>query len=255
MLNSAYPHKSGSTNNYKLATRPMYPAKIYAVCLEGKRMLKTKLLLITIFAISVSSSTRATPKRAAPRPSTPVLLAQMCVAEISWRHNTAECRLMWEINGRQANRANISIGGQTRQFNTYFKQPNTTRRWIQYLNKKATKPKHWPRKAGLWKTHQPIWLTYLAAATKFYNEFKQKTLNPLCPRATDYGGKCGDGKGACDVPRQKCAKPIWCLEGLTHQSYWSLDCCHDKTQCTGLPFRKLNRQEKRKLRRYRRKKE
>lgn len=170
-----------------------------------------------------------------PPAQTPVLLlAQTCVAEIGFDKDTRECQLMWEINGRNAERSNRTISHQTKLFNAYWKDPNKRRPWIQYLNAEGQKPHFWPDKAAAWKIHKPLWEAYLEAAKKFQKRFKSKRYRPLCRRADDYGGRCDDSVHACDTPKQRCAKPIWCLNGKTHQAYWSLSCCRDRQKCLGI---------------------
>jgi len=169
------------------------------------------------------------------KPSTAVLLAQMCVSEISWQKDPRECRLMMEVNNRNAKRSNRTITKQTRLFNAYFKQPNQGRKWIQYLNAEGTAPKYWPQEAASWKKHRPYWAAYLAAAKQFLKQRTHQWFAPLCLRADDYGGRCDDnGLNACDTPKQTCARKITCLHDKTKQAYWNLDCCKkkNKTKCS-----------------------
>lgn len=169
-----------------------------------------------------------------PTPSTAVLLAQMCVAEISWqaregKPDTLECELMIEINYRNAKRNSTSVVQQTQRFNAYFKNPDKQRPWIQYLNAASTKPTHWPRKAASWKVHRKYWEAYLKVAKDYPKKSRRKWHRPLCIRADDYGGRCDDDVHACDIPKQKCALKISCLRDQTHQAYWNLECCRNPT--------------------------
>jgi hypothetical protein len=171
-----------------------------------------------------------------PKPSTAVLLAQMCVAEISWpkripgtpnSFNTRECELMIEINSRNAKRNRVSVTLQTHRFNAYFKQPNRRRPWIQYLNAEGTEPLHWPKESASWRVHKPYWAAYLKVAEEYPKKARRKWHRPMCRRADDYGGRCDDDVHACDVPKQQCARRIFCLTEQTLQAYWNLECCRN----------------------------
>lgn len=192
------------------------------------------LFLLLPFMLGAASSTGGPP---VPTPSTAVLLAQMCVAEISWQKDTRECELMIEINYRNAKRNGISVELQTRKFNAYFKTPNKQRAWIQYLNAEGTVPYHWPQEAASWKVHKKYWEAYLQIAKNYPKKSRRKWHRPLCIRADDYGGRCDDDVHACDVPKQKCALKIRCLRDQTHQHYWNLECCRhrDWLKCGGSP--------------------
>ena len=181
----------------------------------------------------VSTPPEQTPTKVAPPTrTTPLLLAQTCVAEIGFNRKTDECQLMWEINGRNARRSSRTIDEQTMLFNAYWKNPDKNRPWIQYLNLEAEEPHLWPKNAATWAVHKKMWQSYLAAAAKFVEKFPTKRYRHICRRADDYGGRCDDGGlHACDTPKQKCAKPILCLSGRTHQAYWNLSCCRNRTGC------------------------
>lgn len=198
-------------------------------------MLRTKLLLFILpFMLgSTPAPESADTPPSVPKPSTAVLMAQMCVSEISWQKDPLECQLMMEVNYRNAKRNGINVETQTRKFNAYFKAPNKRRPWIQYLNEEGTKPHYWPSKAASWEVHKKYWKIYLDAAKKFPRRFKHKWYPALCARADDYGGRCDDnGLHACDTPKQgKCARLIRCLRKPTHQAYWNLECCRNRQKC------------------------
>ena len=169
---------------------------------------------------------------APPTPSVAVLLAQMCVSEISWQKDTRECALMIEINYRNAKRNGLSVVKQTKRFNSYFKHPNKRRPWIQYLNAEGSEPSLWPRKAAAWKVHKKLWNAYLQVAKDYPKKSRRRWYKPICERADDYGGRCDDnGLHACDTPKQKCARKISCLHNVTNQAYWNLECCRNRKKC------------------------
>jgi len=185
-----------------------------------------KILFIVLAGLVLSASIPEAESDSTPaQPSTALLLAQTCVAEIGFYRDTSECVLMWEINQRNAKYRGVSIRKQTKQFNAYWKNPNKQRPWIQHLNEELKKPEHWPNRAASWAVHRPIWKSYLSAARTFLHQVSTQTYRNICPRAADYGGKCGDGKHACDKPRMTCAKPLLCLSGRTFQAYWDLTHC------------------------------
>jgi hypothetical protein len=173
-----------------------------------------------------------------PLPAPPplaVVLAQMCVSEISWQKDPRECELQIEINYRNAKRNGISVLRQTKQFNAYFKRPDWNRPWIQHLNAAGTKPDLWPNEMASWKVLKKYWEAYMKVAQDFPKKLKRKGYRPLCPRADDYGGRCDDNIDACDTPKQKCVRPVMCLNNRTKQAYWSRACCRNKKNCKSAP--------------------
>jgi len=139
-----------------------------------------------------------------------LLLAQTCVAEISFGKDVSECVLMWQINADNAERKGRTLRHQTLLYNGYWKSPKQqqNRAFIKEL-RDDKKPKSWPANMG-WKRHRPMWMAYLTAALNF---IEKPPNNHLCPGAIDYGavGECpGNGK-----------EQYRCLDGNTKQIYWA----------------------------------
>ncbi len=141
-----------------------------------------------------------------------LLLAQTCVAEISFQIDTRECQVMWHVNNANAKKRGLSLAEQTRQFNTYWRSEirRARRPWIKYLNANLTKPKHWPATIS-WKNHKDRWRRYLDAARKFVRT--DRHLKRPCLQALDYGSQT-------DVPKNKNYILTRCLGGNTKQRYW-----------------------------------
>lgn len=114
-----------------------------------------------------------------------ILLAQTCVAEISFQKDTTECVLMWEINQRNAELRNRSLRKQTLLYNAYWRstEQRNRRPWIQHL-RGSEEPKGWPKRLH-WKYHKHLWLKYVKAANEFLRTIK--TRKAICPGALDYG--------------------------------------------------------------------
>ena len=51
-----------------------------------------------------------------------LLLAQTCVAEIDLQNDPRECVEMWAINEAHAERRNITLAEQTRQYNAFWRR-------------------------------------------------------------------------------------------------------------------------------------
>lgn len=139
-----------------------------------------------------------------------LLLAQTCVAEISFQRDPSECILMWEVNERNARLRNRSLRKQTLLYNSYWKstEQRNRRPWIQHL-KGREQPKHWPERLK-WKWHVKMWLRYVKAAREFLDT-KNKRV-PICPAAYDYG-----------APREYPGgymKPVVCLR-KANQWFWA----------------------------------
>ena len=160
-------------------------------------------------------------------PSLILLLAQMCVAEIGFQPTADECVLMVEINDRNARGSGIPLADYTRQFNAYWRseRQREQRPWIAGLSLDATQPPGWP-KVLRWDTYyRPAWVRYVEAIERYLDRRAAGTYRPICRRANDYGGRCDDNRGACDVPRHPCARLVWCLGGNTNQHYWDRRGC------------------------------
>lgn len=149
-----------------------------------------------------------------------LLLAQMCVAEISLPAPTGECVIQWHAQADLAEQAARGLEAQVRAYTPIFKRKKNgewllngpRRAWIRALTSTAAEPEHWPANAR-WEDHAPAWLAVYEAAQAF---LAGETLNP-CPEAEHYGGRCDDEKGACDPPAA-CMARVDC--GETRQAYW-----------------------------------
>ncbi len=77
-----------------------------------------------------------------------LLLAQTCVAEITFPAKPVECVAMWEINAVNASRKGIDIVEQTHAFNAYWRieSRRESRPWVQTLTLEGTEPEGWPSK-------------------------------------------------------------------------------------------------------------
>jgi hypothetical protein len=151
-----------------------------------------------------------------------LLLAQMCVAELSLPAPTGECLIQWHAQDDLAEQAERSLEAQVRAYTPIFKRKRNgewlkngeRRAWIRALTPTAAEPEHWPANAS-WAAVAPAWLAVYEAAQAF---LAGKTLSP-CPEAEHYGGRCDDDRGACDPPRE-CMARVDC--GETSQAYWRL---------------------------------
>jgi hypothetical protein len=139
-----------------------------------------------------------------------LLLAQTCVAEISFQKDASECIVMWEVNKRNATARGRTIRKQTLLFNSYWRsKPQRARRpWIGLLTADGRKPMRWPKRLS-WKAHRPRWLRYVQAA----NQFVLGKLPEMCPQAVDYGAPY-------ETPNSVYRARVNCLGGKTKQLYW-----------------------------------
>lgn len=139
-----------------------------------------------------------------------LLLAQTCVAEISFQKDPTECIVMWEINERAAKASKRTLKKQTLLYNSYWKsrKQRNARKWIMFLEHDE-EPKHWPK--GLrWKYHKHLWLKYVRAARTFLATRHKR--EPLCPHAVQYGGPQ-------EYPRMYLERTV-CVAGAL-QWYWA----------------------------------
>jgi len=141
------------------------------------------------------------------------LLAQTCVAEISFQHSTRECKIMWKINAKNAVKKRRGQYLQTKLFNGHWgdnpesARLRAARPWIANLSD-GRRPRHWPRRLR-WEAHRAIWLRYLEAARE---HVRRPFSDPdHCPGAVDYGAPG-------EVPRGNLVL-IDC--GDTLQRYWA----------------------------------
>lgn len=153
-----------------------------------------------------------------------LLLAQMCVAEIGLHDDPSECRVMWAVNARTADRRNQPLDEHTRRFNAGFRNDSSKLRerrpWILALQlEQPDVPRGWPQKAS-WAKHEPMWRGYALAAL----EWVHRGQATECRQATDYGGRCEVAAGACDPPKP-CYRAVRCLGGRTRQAYWDTRGC------------------------------
>ena len=130
-----------------------------------------------------------------------LLLAQTCVAEISFHKDTTECTLMWEIAERRRGRQTLEQ--HIRKYNSYWKstKQRNARLWIAELDGDE-KPLHWPRYLP-WKLHLKMWKRYKRAARSFLKT--RKWRKQICKRAIDYGGPR-------EYPRGEKVR-IYCIKG------------------------------------------
>lgn len=148
---------------------------------------------------------------------TALMLAQMCVAEISFTNDVRECEVMWSISQKYLSE-HRTMERHIRSYNTYWKKTETAlnnqaqRPWIRHLDYKK-RPKDWPRTAS-WRRWRPVWLKMREAAIEWL-----KAGRPLrmynCPHAIHYAAPYV-------VPRDKRLRRVRCLPlGVKqHQSYW-----------------------------------
>lgn len=150
-----------------------------------------------------------------------LFLAQTCVAEISLQPDPEECRQMWDINFRRAERRGETLEQHTRAFNAYWRNPahRTKRPWIAKLGQ-GEMPEGWPGEHASWATHRPRWLAYLQAAREWLLD---PDKGERCPSAMNYGGIPGNGKGADDPAPCVGATRVMSCRG--HQAYWNVSKC------------------------------
>ena len=139
-----------------------------------------------------------------------LLLARTCVAEIGFKGDVSECKLMWSINQRNALKKQRSLKRQTKLFNSYWKckSHQKSRPWIKHLNG-YEQPKHWPN-TMLWSTFRDKWIEIEIAAIKFVNERKESFI---CKDAMDYGAP-GESPNMSNTELLNC--------GSTRQRYWRI---------------------------------
>ncbi|MCH6551212.1 MAG: hypothetical protein IH804_04265 [Planctomycetes bacterium] len=154
-----------------------------------------------------------------------LLLAQTCVAEITFPKTTVECVAMWEINANNAVRKGIDIVEQTHAFNAYWRieSRRRARPWVQGLTLEGARPEGWPPHLN-WERHRGRWLQIVARARRFVDEFPRGKHRRVCHGADDYGGDPDDGKAANDAKPCEDAVRITCIPGSL-QAYWRLAGC------------------------------
>ena len=154
-----------------------------------------------------------------------LLLAQTCVAEISFPFKTTECVAMWEINARVAARRQVDIIEHTLQFNAYWRSASQrgVRPWIGALSLDDAKPEGWPAKLS-WDAHRGRWRAVVARARQFVRDYPRGLHRSVCPGADDYGGDPDDERGAEDSAPCPEALRLTCIPGAL-QAYWRLAGC------------------------------
>lgn len=152
-----------------------------------------------------------------------LLLAQMCVSEISFQPDSEECLLMVEVNQRNADRRGITLERQTKSFNAIFDPRTHVRRaWIFNLNHYGTMPTGWNGTIHSWNYRKPMFLNYLNSIKRWLKRQEEGLGKPMCYQAEDYGGnmdKLGD-----------CAVRVNCLRGHTLQTYYNLRQCRHRVR-------------------------
>lgn len=147
-----------------------------------------------------------------------LLLAQMCVSEVSFQNKSDECILMVEINQRNADRRKISLEQQTLEFNAIF-DPRTDvkRAWIFGLNHYGTMPDGWHGSIASWNYYRPRYMNYLSSIRRWLEREEQGINSPIARHANDYGGSMDN--------MNRCAIRIFPFKGKGLQRYWSLKQC------------------------------
>lgn len=154
-----------------------------------------------------------------------LLLAQTCVAEISFPTDTVECVAMWEVNARNAARRGIDIAQQTREFNAYWRSSaqRARRPWIARMGLGGAEPPGWPAHLP-WGRHAGRWRAVVARARQFVQDYPAERHRSVCPGADDYGGDPDDARGAEDDKPCPEAIRLTCIPGAL-QAYWRLAGC------------------------------
>lgn len=158
-----------------------------------------------------------------------LLLAAMCVAEIS-AATLEECVTQWGINAKHADRREIPLEQQVREYNTVYRvdrrgrwlveSPRLT--WIRELDAAGAMPPSWPSHKMRWENWRPRWLRTLEAAQAYLDD------PPPFPRADHYGGDCQDPRHACDKVPKHWTRVFYDRRGRlttqersdTAQAYW-----------------------------------
>lgn len=150
-----------------------------------------------------------------------LLLAATCAAEVSLQPEPRECAIMWHRQANKVGGVGPGLESQVRRFHSYWRSPEQQARrpWILELAEGRV-PTVYP---GNWKRDSERWKDYVLAA----HEFLEGTLPDPCPKADDYGARCGDehipGRATCDHPPKACYVPVSC--GDTLQQYWDAKPC------------------------------
>ncbi len=154
-----------------------------------------------------------------------LLLAQTCVAELSFPAGTEECAAMFEVNARNAARRGIGIAQQTREFNAYWHSPKqqAQRPWIAHLTLDGTQPAQWTTHLP-WERRKGSWEAVVARARVFVRDYPRGRHRSVCPGADDYGGNPDDERGAEDSKPCPEALRVACIPGSL-QVYWRLAGC------------------------------
>ncbi len=164
-----------------------------------------------------------------------LLLAQTCVAEIDLQNDPRECVEMWAINEAHAERRNITLAEQTRQYNAFWRRPAARRGrpWIEQLTTQDRPPKDWPTRRS-WKRESPLWFGYVVAAEKFAVEhFRGSPRVSACVAAgADHYGGPVDGKHADDAAPCAFARAVQCVDGA-RQVYWNTGPCRRARRARG----------------------
>lgn len=154
-----------------------------------------------------------------------LLLAQTCVAEISFPSGTDECVAMWEVNARNAARRRVDIFQQTREFNAYWRssEQRAQRPWVGELALDGAQPAQWPAHLS-WERHRGRWGAVVERAGQFVLDYRLGRHRAVCPGADDYGGDPDDDAGAEDSAPCPEAIRLTCIPGAL-QAYWRLAGC------------------------------
>jgi len=134
-------------------------------------------------------------KKEGGKDSPALIIAQACVAEISFGGGgVGECTDMWSVNLRAVGGDLDRMPGQAIKYNTLMRRKRGNRAWVLELDIDGNEPKGWElsERGALWSNFRELWLKILVAAN---NWLKQ----PLITCSADkYGGDCNSGKDACD---------------------------------------------------------
>lgn len=141
------------------------------------------ILFFLLWALSQSCNVFASEPH---QPDTALWLARSCVGEAGFDSaSSGECAAILSIYRKRLKPTGLSLYKVVRKYSAAIKPYHNRRhKWVMYLTRDLTQPKHWPEEKATWRRYRNRWQEMLVLCDDF---MKGRIKDPL-PQADHYGG-------------------------------------------------------------------